>query len=264
MITKSTTETVNAITIQNDDQLAFPVNAGETWVFDIDLNVLNNNSATPDWKADILGAAGWICDVTMSGHEPGGAVFPQARSTDCDNAPALMQNTVINASTVPFNVKIQGTITATTAGTVQLRWAPITAANLTVLAGSKLEAYKIRGADLAEVYYTDDATLSEGHIVALAGAGISQVTKTTRAYDNKSLGIISTKPGMVIGDTDGTGRPVIVGLAGRVPVKVDNSNGDIVAGDYITTSSTPGIGMRATEAGRVIGKALTGLSGESE
>lgn len=114
-----------------------------------------------------------------------------------------MQNATILNSTVPFNVKIQGTITATTAGTVQLRWAPHVAGNLTVLAGSKIEAYKIRGADLAEVYYTDDATLSKGHIVALAGNGISQVAKTTRAYDNKSLGIISTKPGMILGEADG-------------------------------------------------------------
>lgn len=123
--------------------------------------MFNNNSATPDFKADILGAAGWTCDVTMSGIEPAGTAFPQVRTTDCDNVPTLMQNPTILASATSFNVTIQGTITATTAGTVQLRWAPVTAANLTVLAGSKLEAYKIRGADLAEVYYTDDATLSE-------------------------------------------------------------------------------------------------------
>ncbi len=69
---------------------------------------------------------------------------------------------------------------------------------------------------------------------------------------------------MVIGDTDGTGRPVIVGLSGRVPVKVTTKNGEIKPGDYITTSDISGVGMRATEAGRVIGKALTGLSDESE
>ena len=69
---------------------------------------------------------------------------------------------------------------------------------------------------------------------------------------------------MVIGDTDGTGRPVIVGLSGRVPVRVTTKNGGIKPGDYITTSDISGVGMRATEAGRVIGKALTGLSDESE
>jgi len=31
----------------------------------MDLNVFNNNNANPDFTADILGAAGWTCDVTM-------------------------------------------------------------------------------------------------------------------------------------------------------------------------------------------------------
>lgn len=54
---------------------------------------------------------------------------------------------------------------------------------------------------------------------------------------------------------------MVVGLAGRVPVKVSTKNGDIQPGDYITTSDIPGIGMKATDAGRVIGKALTGITG---
>jgi hypothetical protein len=90
---------------------------------------------------------------------------------------------------------------------------------------------------------------------------VSQVVKSSRKYDNKALGIISTRPGLVLGEADGAGKPVIVGLAGRVPVKVTTKNGDIKPGDYITTSDIPGVGMKATEAGRVIGKALTGLSG---
>ena len=67
-----------------------------------------------------------------------------------------------------------------------------------------------------------------------------------------------------MGEIDGEGKPVIVALSGRVPVKVTTKNGEIRPGDYITTSDISGVGMRATEAGRVIGKALTGLSDESE
>jgi hypothetical protein len=67
-----------------------------------------------------------------------------------------------------------------------------------------------------------------------------------------------------MGEADGSGKPVIVGLAGRVPVKVSTKNGDIKPGDYITTSDIPGVGMKATEPGRVIGKALTGLTGEEQ
>jgi hypothetical protein len=75
--------------------------------------------------------------------------------------------------------------------------------------------------------------------VALTGNGVSQVAKTNQTYDNKAIGIISTKPGLTLGEADGAGKPVIVGLAGRVPVKVSTMNGNILPGDYITTSSIP-------------------------
>ena len=53
------------------------------------------------------------------------------------------------------------------------------------------------------------------------------MSKSTIPYDGKTLGVISTKPGLVMGEADGAGKPVIVGLAGRVPVKVSTKNGDI-------------------------------------
>ena len=54
-----------------------------------------------------------------------------------------------------------------------------------------------------------------------------------------------------------------VALVGRVPVNVTNENGPIQVGDFITTSSTPGYGMKATEPGRVVGMALGGFNGEN-
>ncbi|MBI3495521.1 hypothetical protein HY065_02750, partial [Candidatus Berkelbacteria bacterium] len=52
-----------------------------------------------------------------------------------------------------------------------------------------------------------------------------------------------------------------VALAGRVPINVTNENGPIKAGDYLTSSSTPGKSMKATAAGRVIGIALESFDG---
>jgi hypothetical protein len=74
----------------------------------------------------------------------------------------------------------------------------------------------------------------------------------------KVAGVVATNPGFLLGRDTKNGVPIA--FQGRVPVKVTTKNGDIKPGDFITTSDIPGVGMKATEAGRVIGKALTGLS----
>jgi hypothetical protein len=251
-------------TLTNDTQLFFPVASGETWVYSFDLLVTNINSATPDWKAAILGAAGWTCSVTQSGEEPGGAAFPQVRTTDCDNVPTALVNNTINADVnVPFNVRIEGWITTNSAGNVQLQWAPNTSGSLTVLAGSSMQAQRVQGADLAEIYYTSDPSIKAGEIVSLTGTGVSQVKKSNSEYATDSLGIVSTKPGQVLGESDGQGFLVPVALTGRVPLKVTANNGIIKPGDQITTSNIEGIGMLATKSGRVVGKALTGFAPEN-
>jgi hypothetical protein len=84
------------------------------------------------------------------------------------------------------------------------------------------------------------------------------VKKTQTAYENSAIGVISTKPGFLTGKSEEGSQPVA--LAGRVPVKVNMESGAINPGDPITSSSTPGVGMKAIEAGRVIGIALQGLS----
>lgn len=68
---------------------------------------------------------------------------------------------------------------------------------------------------------------------------MSQIEKTTKSYQNSAIGIASTKPGQVIGEDDGAGKPIPVALSGRVPVKITTKNGNIVPGDYITTSDIP-------------------------
>jgi len=52
-------------------------------------------------------------------------------------------------------------------------------------------------------------------------------------------------------------------MTGRVYVWADASNGPITPGDLLTTSTTPGQAMKATDPSRsfgaTIGKAMTGL-----
>ncbi len=75
-----------------------------------------------------------------------------------------------------------------TAGNVTLQWAEFnTSGTATVRAGSTLMAYRVRGADYAEVYYSTDSSIQEGDIVSLAGDGVSQVKKSSNSYDGSVL-----------------------------------------------------------------------------
>jgi hypothetical protein len=258
--TKSTEQQSTTTTFANDNTLSFTIGANETIVFIYDLLVSNTASPNPDFKAAILGPSGSTCMVTMSGKEPLGAAFPQASTTDCTTPGTLGNNNILTDAFVPFQVQIQGRITAgVSGGTVNLQFAQfnLAAANpIKIMPGSVLHAYRTTGADVAEIYYTTDATIEKGQIVALTGEGVSQVSKTSKNYQSNALGIVSTKPGLVLAEADGEGKPVVVALSGRVPVKVSGINGSIKAGDFITSSNIVGVGMKATDAGQVVGQAM--------
>ncbi len=53
-----------------------------------------------------------------------------------------------------------------------------------------------------------------------------------------------------------------VALSGRVPVIVSTENGPIKPGDYLTTSTIPGVAMKATKGGSIIGTAMAVFDSE--
>jgi hypothetical protein len=108
-----------------------------------------------------------------------------------------------------------------------------------------------------------DANLAAGELVAIdsSASGGSGVVRTTEAYQKGAVGVISTKPGLLLGADAPTSKPVA--LAGRVPVDVTLEGGAIRIGDYLTASSAPGKAMRANERSRggLIGIALSAYDG---
>lgn len=54
--------------------------------------------------------------------------------------------------------------------------------------------------------------------------------------------------------------PVLLALAGRVPVKASLENGDILPGDALAPASIPGYVMKATAPGIILGRSLSGFS----
>lgn len=119
------------------------------------------------------------------------------------------------------------------------------------------------GADLAEVYTTSDTTLEPGDVVSYDSDLKTGMKKSETPYDQNVLGIVSTRPGLIIGSVDKEGiNAMPVALSGRVPVKVSAHNGQIKAGDYLTSSSIPGVAMKATKGGAIIGSAMSSFDGQ--
>lgn len=107
--------------------------------------------------------------------------------------------------------------------------------------------------DLGEAFTAFEA-LEPGDIVAVVDA--DSVVKASKDEAYLSVGVVSENPGFTLNKPGLTGT-VMVALAGRVPVKVV---GPVEAGDYITVSETPGIGVVAGGPCFVIGRALESSS----
>jgi len=113
------------------------------------------------------------------------------------------------------------------------------------------------GADVAEWFPAAD-DVGIGDIVSIDPENNVRVVKSSKAYDPMVAGIVSTDPYLFVGPEKEGSKPVA--LSGRVPTNVSLVNGEIERGDLITTSSIPGVGMKATEPGAIVGIALESLS----
>ena len=109
-------------------------------------------------------------------------------------------------------------------------------------------------ADIAEWYKTGASGMEAGDLATIGM--FNTIDKTTKPYDSKIIGVVSSTPNSIIGEKNGNFNAPLA-LTGRVPVKTTNMNGDIQPGDYLTSSPISGFAMKATKAGAVVGKALT-------
>ncbi|WP_338684324.1 hypothetical protein [Haloferula helveola] len=126
------------------------------------------------------------------------------------------------------------------------------------------------GSDLTEQFNINPNALEPepGMLVSIDPTNPGELVVSTKAYDRTAAGVISgaggVKPGMLMGQkgsiADGD-HPVA--LTGRVYCYVDTEFGQIEPGDLITTSPTPGHGMKVTDhsqaQGAIVGKAMTEL-----
>jgi len=148
------------------------------------------------------------------------------------------------------------------------------------VAGNLLVTGDITGAKVVNAVYQDvaewvtsDKALAPGNLVIVATGKVDQVVASSEAYDTRVAGVVSEKPGVLLG-VPGESK-VKVATMGRVRVRVDATINPIEAGDILVSSDKPGTAMKSVPVdvagiklhrpGTVIGKALEALpSGEGE
>ena len=97
------------------------------------------------------------------------------------------------------------------------------------------------GFDLAERIDSSEV-LEAGDVVITDYNNNEQILKSKESYDSSVIGVVSTDPGNILG-WENTGNSLLA-LAGRIPTKVNNENGNIEIGDLLTTSSQEGYAMK--------------------
>jgi hypothetical protein len=141
-------------------------------------------------------------------------------------------------------------------------------ANGTITANNVVANYQ----DVAE-WVPARVHLAPGTVVVLDPSHDNQVMPSARAYDTTVAGVVSARPGVILG-VEGADKEQIA-TTGRVKVKVDATRAPISIGDLLVTGERPGTAMKSEplqvagalihRPGTVIGKALQALpNGEGE
>jgi len=120
--------------------------------------------------------------------------------------------------------------------------------------------------DVAE-WVPSTTTLTPGTVVVLNPAKTNEVMASSHAYDTAVAGVVSTKPGVILGEAAANKEQVAT--SGRVMVHVDASKGAIKVGDLLVTGEKPGVAMKSQPVtvggikmhrpGTIVGKALQPL-----
>ena len=151
----------------------------------------------------------------------------------------------------------------TTAPTSRLQVIGDVSASGTISAGNVVAKYQ----DIAE-WVPSRSEMPAGTVVVLDTDQLHYVLASSQPYDTRVAGVVTERPGVILGES-APGK-VMVATTGRVRVKVDATRAPIRAGDILVTSDLEGIAMRSEpidlggarihRPGTIIGKALEPLA----
>jgi hypothetical protein len=109
---------------------------------------------------------------------------------------------------------------------------------------------------VSQGYTTTTANLVAGTIMGLT-TNTHDAEPASSGHAYQLLGLVADQP--LIALSDGTHQVQIV-ISGTSEAIVSNINGNIEPGDKITSSPIDGVGMKATDAGQIVGTAEGSLS----
>jgi hypothetical protein len=126
--------------------------------------------------------------------------------------------------------------------------------------------------DIAE-WVPVTTNVDAGMVMVLNPNRTNEVMPSEGAYDPRVAGVVSDKPGLILGEA--SAEKAMVATTGRVKVRVDATRHPIKIGDLLVTSDKPGVamasqpvdigGVQIHRPGTLIGKALEPLAaGEGE
>ncbi len=244
------------------------VNGSHSWAFGRNIEVNANNVFIFGYKRDadrlLSGPITVNQDNTFIIYN-----YPQGNGVLEDSQTSPVQEMKVGIQTInpQYTLDVNGNICA---HSIILSTPQVASANTQWGTISTTSPYAVKFKnDIAEIFPAIE-TVGPGDVVVIAPSDDNAVAimQSTAPYDKRVVGIVSTAPALVFeGDrivghgeaTAQTTRPPIA-LSGRVACKVSLENGPIKVGDLLTTSSTPGHAMKATDReqafGTVIGKAL--------
>ena len=141
------------------------------------------------------------------------------------------------------------------------------AQKLDVNGTTRTKILEVTGADVAEKFPVSEK-VEPGAVVEIDPDKPGQLRLSHQRYNRRVAGVVSGANGLnagaILGNQPGNENAPSIALSGRVWVHCDSTGGAIEPGDLLTTSSTPGRAMKATDRershGAVIGKAMTRLN----
>ncbi len=123
---------------------------------------------------------------------------------------------------------------------------------VTICSFFSLSRYVYGQLNVAHYATIDASNVREGYLVSQIDG---QFSLSEVSYDSNFAGVVTSNPSVVFQTEDRPENSYPITSEGTVIVYVLNINGDIKKGDLITTSEVPGIGMKSTQSGFVIGVA---------